>query len=44
MDVRDMLRQMNVKDDYNDAQTTQKNRRYKHGMMYLLLYLLCLGF
>lgn len=30
-----MLRQMNVKDDYNDAQTTQKNRRYMHGMMYL---------
>jgi hypothetical protein len=44
MDVRDMLRQMNVKDDYNDAQTTQKNRRYMHGMMYLLLFLFCLGF
>ena len=39
-----MLRQMNVKDDYNDAQTTQKNRRYMHGMMYLLLFLFCLGF
>jgi uncharacterized membrane protein YfhO len=44
MDVRDMLRQMNVKDNYNDAQTTQKNRRYMHGMMYLLLFLFCLGF
>ena len=40
-----MLRQINIKENYKDAQTDQMNRRCIHSrMMYLLLFLFCLGF